>query len=80
MDGIYVNGARCKSKKALKEAVGTNPTSVSIEDTSFLGDSYSGSLADAPDSKLYYVVGPCPHTNRKWYATIVKSGGTFKVT
>ena len=60
-----------KTKKELKEAVGTEPRFI---ETSFFGLEYKG------DGK-YTVVGPDPYRARNWYATVVISNGLIsKVT
>ncbi len=43
---------------------------ISLEATSIFGDEYGGPLSDAPMG-TYTVVGPDPHTSRKWYANII---------
>jgi hypothetical protein len=74
MQGVFTGtGGRFKTKKSLKEAV-ANGDQVVLEATSFFGNEYDGSLADAPDGR-YDVVGPDPHVARNWYANIdVKNG------
>jgi hypothetical protein len=42
------------------------------------GNEYDGALDHAPDG-TYYVVGPDPYKSRKWYAQVIKQGGTVKV-
>jgi hypothetical protein len=61
-------GASYKSKKELKENVGKPLRYV---ETSMFGYEYkpNGSFA---------VVGPCPYTNRKWYATVKMENGLIK--
>jgi hypothetical protein len=61
-------GASYKTKKDLKAAVGK---SLRYVETSYFGSEYT------PDGK-FTVVGPCPHTNRKWYAEVVMEGGLIK--
>ena len=51
---------------------------VALEATSMFGDEYGGPLDDAPDG-TYTVVGPDPHRDRKWYATITKRDGKITV-
>ena len=79
MQGIYVNYDRPKSKKAVKEAVTADPTSVQIEATSVFGNEYNGTLADMPDGQVTFV-GPDPYTSRKFYGTITKTGDSYKVS
>ena len=73
--GIYVNGSRPKSKKEVKQA---DPGTVTLEATSMFGNEYSGSIVDAPDG-TYTFVGPDPHTSRKFYGNIIKSGNKITV-
>jgi len=75
MQGAFINGSRPKTKKALREAVeaianGGDDYAVVMEATSLFGNEYDGSLANAPRSTKFAVVGPDPHTSRKWYATV----------
>jgi len=78
MQGVYVRARRVATKKALKEAVAENSHVVALEATSLFGNEYDGFLFQAPNG-VYNVVGPCPHTNRKWYATITVKDGDVKV-
>jgi hypothetical protein len=79
MQGIFVNDRRPKSKKEVKEFCLTNPSAVSLEATSFFGNEYDGSLANAPDG-TYTFVGPDPARNRKFFGNIVKQHGTIRCT
>ena len=73
MQGVYVNGSRPNSKKAVREAIAVGAR-VSLEATSMFGNEYDGPVSDAPDGQ-YHVVGPCPYTSRRFYGTVtVKSG------
>ena len=50
-----------------------DPYGLVIEATSLFGNEFDGSLAQAIREDRegpYYIVGPDPHTNRKWYLTI----------
>jgi len=77
-DGVYVNGQRCQTKKALKEAAAQGRV-ISIECTSMFGG-YDGDSKDAPVGKTFTVVGPDPYRSRKWYANIKRQeDGTIKV-
>ncbi len=69
---------RFPTKKAMKEAIASDPSSVSLEATSVFGNEYGGLVSEAPDG-TYTVVGPDPYTNRKWYANIVVSGERITV-
>lgn len=58
-------GARYASKKELKLAVGQ---SLRYIETSMFGPEYKS-------TGTFCVVGPCPYTNRKWYATVTMRDG-----
>lgn len=58
-------GASYKTKKALKEAIGKPLRYV---ETSMFGEEYQ-------DNGSFCVVGPCAHTNRKWYASVTMRDG-----
>lgn len=58
-------GASYKTKKDLKAAVGKPLRCV---ETSAFGPEYK-------DNGSFCVVGPCAHTNRKWYATVTMVDG-----
>lgn len=60
-----------KSKKELKENVGK---SIRVIETSMFGTEYV-------DNGTFTVVGPCPYSNRKWFATVtMKDGKIAKVS
>lgn len=61
-------GARYKSKKELKENVGKT---LNYIETSMFGTEYT------PDG-TFAVVGPCPYSNRKWYASVTMEAGLIK--
>lgn len=69
MQGLFVEGRRPKSKKAVREAIATNPARVRLEATSWFGNEYDGPVEDAPAGE-YHIVGPDPHTDRRFYGTI----------
>lgn len=76
--GIYVNGRRPKSKKAVKEAVAAG-TRVSIENTSPIFPQPDGPVSGLVDGK-YCFVGPDPWAKRTFYGNlIVKGGAVIKV-
>lgn len=68
MQGIFVGGARPKSKKAVKEAIAAN-LPVLLEATSVFGDEYHGPVSEAPVGK-YYIVGPDPYRDRRFFGEI----------
>ena len=64
-------GASYATKKDLKANIGNRLRYV---ETSMFGEEYT------PDGR-FCVVGPCAHTNRKWYAEVtMKDGKIHKVT
>lgn len=68
--GVFYKGHRIPSKKALKAHVQEDPEHVRLEATSFYGTEYDGPVSEAPPDRSYTVVGPCPYTARRWYATV----------
>ena len=81
VQGLYVDGLRPKTKKAVKEAIADDPSRVEIEATSWFGNEYDGLVSEAPADK-YYWVGPDPHRSRKFYGSFevtVDEDGTRKV-
>lgn len=79
MQGIFVNGLRPKSKKAVKEAIAADPASVRLEATSIFGNEYDGRVCDAPDG-TYTFVGPNPNTDRRFYGTVKIAANSVKVS
>lgn len=79
MDGIFINGQRPKSKKAVKEAIATAPETVLVECTSMF-PGFGGYVTQLPDGKRIDFVGPDPYTKRNFYGTIVRTRDGFKVT
>lgn len=75
--GIFVNGQRPKSKKAVKEAILADEY-VQLENTSLFGNGFDGPVSNAPQGR-YDFVGPCPFTNRKFYGNVIVDS-TGKVT
>lgn len=61
-------GASYKSKKELKGAIGQRLRYV---ETSLFGPEFK-------ENGQFPVVGPCPFTNRKWYATVTMENGLIK--
>jgi hypothetical protein len=72
--GIWVAGRRPTTKKAIKEAVATDPSRVEVEATSFFGNEYEGPATEMPEGKTIYFVGPDPHTARKFYGQLSRTG------
>jgi hypothetical protein len=69
MQGLYVDGSRPRSKKAVREAIADDPGRVRVEATSMFGDEYGGPLTAAPSGNIAFV-GPDPYTRRNYYGTI----------
>lgn len=70
------------TKKALKEAVKDDPSSVRFYSTGLGGEQFDGPVTtlSANGTKLT-VVGPDPYTARSWYATIERAAnGQIKVS
>lgn len=76
--GAYVNGKRPASKKALRDALTQDPTSVTFDGTSPF-EPYYGDVTQLQAGDTLQVTGPCPHTKRNWYANVKIVGGNVKV-
>ena len=72
-NGIFVNGARAKSKAAIKTALKAEPSSVVMENTSLFGGA-DGPLNLLPNGHWTFV-GPDPYTSRKYYGSITVKDG-----
>jgi hypothetical protein len=79
MQGVFVDGKRPKSKKAIKEAIARDPHSVRIQATSLIGREFDGLASELPEGTRVSFVGPDPYLSRKFYGTIRKVGGRLKV-
>ena len=79
MQGLFIHGKRPASKKAVKEAMSTEPGIVSIEATSVFGNEYDGPADHLPEGVSVTFVGPGPYTSRKFYGVIKKQGGKLIV-
>lgn len=77
--GVFVDGRRPASKKAIKEALAADPSRVELEGTSMFGNEYSGPVLSMPESTTAYFVGPDPYTSRKFYGQIVRKGDKVTV-
>jgi hypothetical protein len=75
--GIFINGARPKSMKAIKEAIEAGAR-VRVEATSLCGPEFDGAVTELPIGKKVYFVGPCPFTSRKFYGHIERTGEGIK--
>lgn len=78
MQGIFVGGARPKSKKQVKEAVAEDASRVRLQGTSAFGDDFDGPVNMAPDG-TYNFVGPDPYTDRRFYGNIIVKGDKITV-
>lgn len=78
MQGLFVAGTRPASKAAVKRQLAEDATAVYLEATSMFGNEYDGRVTDAPDGE-YYVVGPDPHTSRKFYGIITVTAGKVAI-
>jgi hypothetical protein len=76
--GVFVNGLRPKSKKAIKEAL-ANGDEVSLEATSVFGNEYDGDVRTAPDG-AYTFVGPDPYRARNFYGNFEVKAGKVRVS
>jgi hypothetical protein len=77
--GARINGERARTKKALREALTTDPSSVVFDPTSMF-DSQAEIAGDAiPAGTTLSVVGPDPYARRNWYASVSSSNGKVSV-
>lgn len=80
--GAFLNGERLKTKKSLKEALASDPTSLTFDGTSgfapkvIRGEELDGVLGRGV--KLV-VTGPDPYTDRRWHAQIELNTRTDKI-
>ena len=77
MQGMWINGLRPKSKKAVKDAY-KNGDDIVFEATSVFGNEYDGPMADAPDGPYSFVL-PDPYKDRRHYLTIDKKGDRITI-
>lgn len=80
--GAFINGERAVSKKAVREALESDPDSVEFDCTELL-TAFRGAVFSPeeiqPDWRLT-VVGPDPYTRRNFYGTVSRSpDGVYKV-
>lgn len=79
MQGIFVDGKRPKSKKAVREAIADDPTRVHVEATSMFGNEFDG-IATQMDPGTVLFVGPDPYTSRNFYGKLtLKPNGDWSV-
>jgi hypothetical protein len=72
---VGVQAPHNKSKKALKEAIASNPEAVVFYGTTEfgIGPTYDGHGDTIPEGVSLSVVGPDPYTKRNWYAQVVNT-------
>lgn len=69
------------SKKALKDAIKTNPANVLFVGTSGFNGVTHGTLDILDKGVKYSVCGPNPYKSRKWYATVeITHSGAIRVS
>ena len=80
--GIFINGQRPASKKAVKEAIAANPASVHLENTSGFSNNFDIDLDEkiAQGDFRTAFVGPDPYNKRNFYGTIEVKDGRVKVS
>lgn len=81
--GVFINGERPPSKKALREAVKDAPETVTFDQTA-LGPfrTTQGTYltpAQIQDGETLTVAGPDPYRNRKWYASVTRDLDTGRI-
>lgn len=68
--GARIDGARPRSKKALREALRDAPETVTFDSTSPLGQQFDGTGTQIPASVTLTVTGPDPYAARDWWASV----------
>ena len=79
MQGIFIKSQRPASKKAVREAIAADPSSVRLEATSLFGNEYDGPVSDMPEGEVIYIVGPDPYTARNFYGQVKRTGSKITV-
>ena len=74
--GIFINGIRPVSKKAIKEALLNDPASVYVESTHMFSE-MGFSERVAPGMTEITFAGPDPYTSRKFYGQIGYKAGKY---
>ena len=75
-----INGADIKSKKALIEAIKTDPNSVHFKGVSMFNTDVPERVSQIKHGITLQPVGPNPYSNRKWYANVKIVNGQVKVS
>lgn len=79
VQGIWLDNARPKSKKAVREAIAANPSTVYVEAVSFFGNDWSGPVSDLAVGQGITFVGPDPARARNFFGRIIRTPSGFKV-
>lgn len=81
MQGVFIDGQRPSSKKAVTAMLGEDPARVRFESTSIFGDEYDGTADQlSPSHGGVMFVGPDPYTARRFYGVAERRpDGTFRV-
>lgn len=80
--GVFINGERPPSKKALREALKDAPETVVFDQTALIRNEFSGvyiTLDLVPTDTTLTVVGPDPYRNRRWYASVTRDPDTGRI-
>jgi hypothetical protein len=70
---------RLSHKRDLKAQAKAHPETIIIEATALAGVEYGGPALEMPEGQTIYIVGPDPHTNRRWYAQMRRKGDQVTV-
>lgn len=65
------------TKKAFKEAIASNPNNVFVDDPSFFGDGFCGSVTEAISKFGVFTV--TNHPKRSWFAEVKQTSGRIVV-
>lgn len=76
---VGVEAPNNRTKKAFREAVKADPSTVRLYGTSLFKPLDPTPVDRLPDG-MYTVVGPWPERERKWYATVKIIGGVARVS
>lgn len=77
---LNTSGQRFPTKKALREALSTDPSTVFFDTTSPYDRTGRICGSSIPDDATLTVVGPDPFRNRSWYCSVKKQpDGRIKV-
>lgn len=68
--GALVTGRPVPTKKALKEALSQDLTSVEFYSTSHMGPQHNGPVTELTPGVVLTVCGPDPERKRNWWASV----------